>query len=142
MQRPLSALSTILLALLVTSGILPTAQADERPNVLFVIADDLRPELGCYGSELAQTPHLDALAEAGLRFDRAYCQKAVCVPSRNSFFSGLAPANLGPIGPAPDRTFRANHPDLPSLPQWFRRHGWRTRGLGKILHDGSDRCRM
>lgn len=111
------------------------AEEGERPNVLFLIADDLRNELGCYGG-LAKTPHLDELAERGIRFDRAYCQKAVCWPSRNSFFSGLEVHDLGETNH--ERTFRVSHPDIASLPQWFKRHGWFTAGFGKILHNGQD----
>ena len=108
----------------------------DRPNFLFVVADDLRPELRCYGSPIAVTPHLDALAKRGMRFDRAYCQKAVCWPSRNSFFSGLMPGDLGKADAT--ATFRESHPDIYSLPQWFKEHGWQTRGFGKILHNGQD----
>lgn len=112
------------------------SNAQARPNVLFIIADDLRTELGCYGSPVAITPTIDALAKSGLRFDRAYCQKAVCWPSRNSFFSGLMPANLGKTNA--ENTFRESHPKIPSLPEWFKQHGWHTQGFGKILHNGQD----
>jgi len=110
--------------------------AEDRPNVLFLIADDLRNELGCYGSEIAITPNLDVLAASGMRFDRAYCQKAVCWPSRNSLLSGLLPENLGKANS--ELTFRASHPDLVSLPQLFKNHGYHTASFGKILHNGQD----
>ncbi len=109
---------------------------EKKPNILFLIADDLRPELGCYGSEVAITPHLDGLAKTGIRFDRAYCQKAVCWPSRNSFLSGLMPSNLGKTNSS--QTFRASHPDIKSLPQHFREAGWHTASFGKILHNGQE----
>jgi len=112
------------------------AVADDRPNVLFIIADDLRNELGCYGSEIAITPNLDALAASGLRFDRAYCQKAVCWPSRNSMLSGLMPGNLGTTNSKV--TFRESHPDITSLPQHFKNNGYHTSSFGKILHNGQD----
>ncbi len=110
--------------------------ANEKPNILFIIADDLRNELGCYGSEIAITPNLDSLAASGLRFDRAYCQKAVCWPSRNSLLSGLLPGNLGKTNS--DLTFRVSHPDITSLPQHFKNHGYHTASFGKILHNGQD----
>ncbi|MCZ6673203.1 MAG: sulfatase [Verrucomicrobia bacterium] len=108
-----------------------------RPNILFIIADDLRNDLGAYGADHVVSPNLDALASESLVFNRAYCQKAVCWPSRNSFFSGLMPASLGKKTNA-FSTFRFEHPDISSLPQWFKQHGWFTRGFGKILHNGQD----
>ncbi len=110
---------------------------DKLPNVLFIIADDLRNDLGAYGAEFIVSPHLDALAEESLVFNRAYCQKAVCWPSRNSFFSGLMPDSLGK-GVNSKNTFRAEHPDIVALPELFKEHGWYTRGFGKILHNGQD----
>ena len=87
----------ILVAVLLVSGCTKNGANSEpaKPNILFIIADDLRPDLGAYGDNLAVTPHLDKLAGESLVFNRAYCQKAVCWPSRNSFFSGLMPASLG-----------------------------------------------
>ena len=69
--------------------------AAERPNVLFIAVDDLRPELGCYGSKIAVTPHLDQLAAEGLLFNRAYCQQAICRPSRASLMTGTRPETTG-----------------------------------------------
>src|SRR5687767_2022408 len=60
------------------------ANAAERPNVLFICVDDLKPVLGCYGDNLARTPNIDELAAGGRRFDSAYCNQAVCAPSRNA----------------------------------------------------------
>ncbi|MEM7603296.1 MAG: sulfatase [Verrucomicrobiota bacterium] len=113
-----------------------SVSAADRPNFLFIIADDLRNELGCYGSEIAITPNLDALAESGVRFDRAYCQKAVCWPSRNSMISGLLPGNLGKTNSK--ATFRESHPDITSLPQHFKENGYFAASFGKILHNGQD----
>jgi len=109
----------------------------EKLNVLFIIADDLRPDLGAYGDSVAVTPHLDALADQSVVFNRAYCQKAVCWPSRNSFFSGLMPESLGKNTNAKN-TFREEHPQIVALPQLFKNHGWYTQGFGKILHNGQD----
>jgi iduronate 2-sulfatase len=108
-----------------------------KPNILIILADDMRPDLGAYGDTLAVTPNLDQLAREGLVFNRAYCQKAVCWPSRNSFFSGLMPASLGSKTNA-FTTFRSQHPGIVALPQLFKNHGWYTRGFGKILHNGQD----
>lgn len=109
---------------------------ESKWNVLVLIADDLRNELGCYGSKEAVTPHLDRLAGQAVVFDRAYCQQAVCWPSRNSFFSGLRPEHLKKTNAT--ATFRASAPHQVSLPEYFKAHGWFTTGLGKILHNGQD----
>lgn len=119
-----------------TVTMLVSAHTEERPNILFIIADDLRNELGCYGSDIAITPNLDALAESGLRFDRAYCQKAVCWPSRNSLLSGLLPGSLGKTDSK--ATFRESHPDITSMPELFKKNGYHTASFGKILHNGQD----
>lgn len=126
-------IQALVIILVAVSGI---TFSSDRPNVLFIIADDLRNELGCYGSEIAITPNIDALASSGLRFDRAYCQKAVCWPSRNSLLSGLLPGNLGKANAT--LTFRASHPDITSLPHHFKNHGYFTASFGKILHNGQD----
>jgi iduronate 2-sulfatase len=77
--HPISRALILLILLLIT----PTAFA-APPNVLFIAADDLRNDLGCYGHPLAITPRLDGLAKEGVLFDRAYCQQALCNPSRAS----------------------------------------------------------
>lgn len=102
----------LLLLSLVSGGSL--AFAADRPNVLLIIADDLRPQLGCYGDRIVHTPHLDRFAGRALRFDRAYAQIAVCSPSRNSFLSGLRPATTGLRGFG--KTIRAAVPDVVTLP--------------------------
>lgn len=106
--------------------------AARKPNVLFIAVDDLRPQLGCYGSQRIQSPNIDRLAAAGLRFDRAYCQQAVCAPSRASLLTGARPdtTRIYDLQP-PLRTIR---PDLVSLPHHFRNHGYETVSLGKIYH--------
>ncbi len=65
--------------------------SSKKKNILFIAVDDLRPELGCYGASYMQTPHIDHLAAQGLVFENAYCQQAVCAPSRNSVMTGLRP---------------------------------------------------
>ncbi|MCP4855674.1 MAG: sulfatase [Fuerstiella sp.] len=104
-----------------------------KPNILFIAADDLRPQLGCYGYTQMITPHLDALARRGLVFERAYCQAATCRASRLSLLTGMRPdstrihTNGGPH-------FRSRMPDLVTLPQMFRNSGYRSLSLGKIFH--------
>jgi len=108
--------------------------AQDRPNVLCLIADDLRDELGCYGASHIHSPNIDSLAARGLVFSRAYCQKAVCGPSRNSFFSGTRPdTNQVKNNHA---SFRDAMPDIASLPEHFKNHGYFTASFGKVLHDG------
>ncbi|MFN7933973.1 MAG: sulfatase [Bryobacteraceae bacterium] len=104
-----------------------------RNNVLLIVVDDLRPELGCYGNSVVKTPHIDALAQKGVLFTRAYCQQAVCTPSRTSFLTGLRPDTTKVYDNGKDEPFRAVLPNVTTLPQHFRRHGYMTRGLGKVF---------
>src|SRR5262245_4472693 len=107
-----TALTLAALALLAS----PTsANAPKQPNVLFLVADDLRADLGCYGS-VAKTPNLDALAGRGVRFERAYCQQALCNPSRSSFLTGRRPDTLHQW--ANGTHFRDRNPDIMTMPQW------------------------
>ena len=120
-------------------GALPAAAgtSGRKPNVLFLMADDLRVEIGCYGSRFgAQTPHLDALAKAGVRFERNYCQFPLCNPSRASLLTGRKPTQTGVLGNRTD--FRTAHPDWTTLPQLFKDHGYVTVRAGKIFHGGID----
>jgi iduronate 2-sulfatase len=106
-------------------------------NVLFIVSDDLRVELGCYGSLFgARTPNLDALAKAGVRFDRGYCQYPLCNPSRASLLTGRHPTRTGVLGNRTD--FRKLHPDWTTLPQWFKANGYISYRSGKIFHGGID----
>lgn len=105
-------------------------------NVLFIAVDDLRPQLGCYGDPDVKSPHMDRLAARGLVFERAYCQQALCSPSRISLLSGRYPTTtrIFQIGPA----LRETLPDVVTLPQHFKNHGYFTRSLGKVYHVGID----
>ena len=98
-----------------------SSQAAEKPNVLFIAIDDLRPELGCYGSEIAITPNLDALAKDGLLFNRAYCQQAICSPSRASLMTGARPDTIGITENY--AYFRDLNSDIVTLPQHFIANG-------------------
>ncbi|GAA5220187.1 sulfatase [Membranihabitans marinus] len=106
---------------------------NDRTNVLFIAVDDLRPTLGCYGDEYAKTPHIDALANKSVLFNRAYCQQAVCAPSRSSLMTGLRPDKLKVWGLK--KHFRETVPNVVTLPQYFKNNGYEARGVGKIYHD-------
>lgn len=110
--------------------------AAERPNVLFIASDDMRPQLGCYGDTTVKSPNLDALAKRGMVFQRSYVQQALCSPSRISMLSGRYPATteIFEIG----RTLRTTMPDITTMPQHFKNNGYHTRSLGKIYHVGID----
>ena len=103
-----------------------------KPNILFIAIDDLRPELGCYGSPIARSPNLDKLASQGRLFRRAYCQQAICSPSRASLMTGARPDTIGVI----ENTayFRQLNPNIITLPQHFIAHGYETVYCGKIYH--------
>jgi iduronate 2-sulfatase len=111
---------------------LSQARAEERLNVLFIAIDDLRPALGCYGDETAITPNIDKLASRGTVFGRAYCQQAVCSPSRLSLMTGRRPDTIRvwDLG----THFRQAVPQVVTLPQYFKNHGYHTRSIGKIYH--------
>jgi len=119
---------------LLLTGLLSQTQAAEssRPNVLFVMADDLRVEIGSFGSA-AITPNLDRLARRGVQFDRAYCQQALCNPSRSSLLTGRRPDSLKLWHNS--LHFRDLNPDVTTLPLWFKQHGYTSRCAGKIFHN-------
>jgi iduronate 2-sulfatase len=109
------------------------AQAADNPNILFIAIDDLRPELGCYGSPIAISPHLDKLAGQGLLFNRAYCQEAICGPSRASLMSGARPDTIGIVENS--EKLRDNNPDIVTLSQHFIANGYDAIQIGKIFHN-------
>ena len=110
------------------------AKAADKPNILFIAVDDLRPELGCYGSPIAVTPHLDKLAGEGLLFSRAYCQQAICRPSRASLMTGARPETTGLFHNYV--SLRELQPDVQTLPQHLIANGYETAYCGKIFHNG------
>ena len=120
-------MTRFLFAILTASAGLSAAEPS-RPNILFLVADDLATRLGCYGDKAAITPNLDRLASEGVVFTKAYCQGAVCTPSRTSFMLGLN-----------TRHAKANHfidhPDTMTMGRWFREHGYQTCAIGKLDHD-------
>lgn len=108
--------------------------AADRPNILLICVDDLKPLLGCYGDKTVKSPNIDRLASRGMLFESAYCNQAVCAPSRNALLTSLRSQTLGIYDLATN--FRKSRPDAVTLPQFFKNHGYRTEGLGKIFHVG------
>lgn len=122
---------TSLLFLLAT---LPTVFS-AQPNVLLILVDDLKPALGCYGDKMAKTPNMDRLAARGMRFDLAYCNQAVCAPSRFTLMLGSHSSSTGlyHLG----SRLREKWPEAVTMPQHFAKHGgYRTESVGKIFHVG------
>ena len=109
------------------------AKAAAEYNVLFLMADDLRPLLGCYGHPEMHTPNIDALAQRGTLFNRAYCQYPLCSPSRTSIFTGLRPDTTNVRNNS--TIARLKLPDMVTLFQHFKEHGYHTQSLGKIAHN-------
>lgn len=114
---------------------LNAASADKyrrKWNVLFIGVDDLRPQMGCYGDPFAHTPNIDSLAQRGTTFLHAYCQQALCGPSRASLLTGLRPDTTGVYDL--NSRFRDVVPDAVTLPQLFKQNGYFTQNIGKIFH--------
>ncbi len=123
-----------LLAIFIVSAVASqkAVGAEHKFNVLFIAIDDLRPELGCYGFSQIKSPNIDALATQGLQFNRAYCQFALCNPSRSSLLTGERPETIKIYDLA---TFVRTHaPDVVTLPQFFKNNGYEARSIGKIFH--------
>jgi iduronate 2-sulfatase len=131
-MKPIRSLICIPVILFSVAFSLPAA---DKPNILFIAIDDLRPELGCYGSTQAKTPHIDKLAAEGMRFDRAYCQVPICMGSRASLLTGILPTSKRFVG---DCRADADAPGVATLPETFRKAGYTTLSLGKIFHGKED----
>ena len=108
--------------------------AADRPNVLFIAVDDLRPELGCYGNTIVKTPNIDRIAARGIVFNKAYCQQAVCSPSRTAIMTGLRPdaTKVWDL----NTHFRVAQPDCVTLPQHFKANGYHCAAINKVYHKG------
>jgi iduronate 2-sulfatase len=128
----------VIVSLLIAETLVESRAADApaKPNILFIAVDDLRPELGCYGNPIVNSPNIDRLANNGLVFNRAYCQQAVCSPSRTSLLTGTRPdtAKVWNLS----THFRKALPDVVALPQLFKNKGYFTQAMGKIYHHGLD----
>lgn len=118
----------LLVFFLLTTGLC----ADEK-NVLFIVADDLNCAISPYGDANAITPNLDRLAAQGVTFLNAYCQQAVCNPSRSSFLTGRYPNDTGVDDLR--KSFRTALPDVVTLPEAFLKAGYFTQCIGKIFHN-------
>jgi len=110
--------------------LMTAASAQRRPNILFIAVDDLKPEIGAYGSRIAKTPNLDRLAAAGTVFLANYCQQAVCGPTRASLMTGMRPDHTK-VWDLKTR-MRDVNPNILSLPQYLKSQGYSTQGIGKV----------
>ncbi|HEX7861573.1 MAG TPA: sulfatase-like hydrolase/transferase [Verrucomicrobiae bacterium] len=124
----------VLISILICMADSIAATKQAKPNVLLLCVDDLKPALGCYGDKIAKTPNIDRLARRSVLFERAYCNQAVCAPSRNSLMTGVRPTTLGiyDLG----THFRHGSSNAVTLSQYFMQHGYRAEALGKIFHVG------
>jgi arylsulfatase A-like enzyme len=125
----------ILKPFILTLILLATAAGVERPNILFIAIDDLRPELGCYGAAQVKTPHIDKLAASGMRFERAYCQVPICMGSRASLMTGMLPTSKRFVG---NCRMDVDVPTAATLSEVFRKAGYTTLSNGKIYHNQED----
>ena len=130
----LSILILLNLALVIFSKLfLGCKKSEQKPNILFISIDDLRPELGCFGVDYAITPNIDALSVDGIRFTNAYCQSAVCNPSRTSLMTGLRPDSTKVWDLYTN--FREFMPEVITLPKYFSNQGYHSVGIGKNFHN-------
>ena len=128
----------VLVAIIISlaAAVVQSAPSKQLKNVLFFAVDDLRPELGTYGSSIVKSPNLDALASKSMVFERAYCQIAVCSPSRASLLTGRRPDTNHVWEIAPDEYWR-NYTNATTIPQYFKENGYVSIGMGKIFHPGA-----
>jgi len=124
---------TIRLVLAIFAGCVSVAEAK---NAVFIIVDDLRPKLGCYGDAAAISPCMDKLAKDSTLFSRAYCQYPVCNPSRSSFLSGMRPDSTGVYGNEKQALSPVALKDVLVMNRHFANSGFEVAGFGKVYHDG------
>jgi len=109
---------------------------NKKPNVLIFLVDDLRTDLGCYENNVVKSPNIDALSKEGVLFKNAYCQQAVCAPSRMSILTGLRPETFEIYDI--QTPFRPGHEDIVTMPQLFKENNYTTVSIGKVYHHGQD----
>ncbi|MEM7478551.1 MAG: sulfatase [Planctomycetota bacterium] len=127
------------IAIVVCVGVVGgSALAADRPNVLLICVDDLRPELNCYGVDYISSPNIDALADGGLLFERHYVQAPTCGASRYALLTGrYGGASNGALFQRAARIAKGEDKEQdvpPSMPAWFRLHGYTTVSVGKVSH--------
>lgn len=125
-------INTSLLLFLIAGFSSEVSLQASKPNVLFILADDLRTDLESYGVKVV-SPNLTQLAKTGRQFEKAYCQQALCNPSRSSMLTGLRPDTLKHWNNG--NHFRDNNPSVKTIPQWFKEQGYDSRCVGKIFHN-------
>jgi iduronate 2-sulfatase len=124
------------LAVLVMLAAINSASAADRPNVLFIAVDDLRPELGCYGKQHIHSPNIDRLAKSGVLFERAYCMVPTCGASRASLMTGIRPARKRFVSYLTIADKDA--PGITTFNTHFKNNGYHTASLGKVFHNPKD----
>ncbi len=124
---------SLIIGLAITFACSEEEKETTKPNVLFISIDDLRPALGVYGDTIAITPNFDQLAAEGITFRQAFCQAAVCAPSRASLMTGVRPDSTR-VWHLGDK-FREINPDAVTMPQYFSKFGYHTVNIGKIFHN-------
>ena len=118
------------------SGLCSNILAADRPNVLLIMADDLRDYGGAFTRDIVKTPNLDRLRARGTTFERAYVQYPVCNPSRSSMMTGLRAEQTGIVGN--NTRLREKMPDIITMPQLCKEAGWQTHAFGKLFHLGGN----
>ncbi|WP_111979596.1 sulfatase [Algibacillus agarilyticus] len=118
--------------------VIPISASQNQPNVVVFLVDDLRADLGTYGSPHVKSPNIDKLASQGVKFTQAYAQQAICGPSRVSIMTGLRPETTGLYTINRAGRLRPNQPNVVSMPQLFKQNGYKTISIGKVYHSVSD----
>lgn len=127
--------SRSLFLLLILCFTIPTFAAD-KPNVLFIAVDDLRPELACYGKQHIHSPNIDKLAESSTLFERAFCMVPTCGASRASLMTGIRPARKRFVNYL--TWAERDAPGITTMNTQFKQNGYYTASLGKIFHHPQD----
>ena len=130
----MSKLCSLLLAASVVLLLIDTPHG--KKDVLFIAVDDLRTQLSFYGEDATKTPNLDALAAKSMVFERAYCQVAICSPSRASLLTGRRP-DTNHVWKISGEEYWRNFTNATTIPQYFKENGYRSIGMGKIFHPGA-----